>query len=126
MTSERPVTVLVVDDEPANIDLLKGILPPECKVKVAISGEKALKIAQKEPHPDLVFLDVMMPEMDGYEVCRQLKADPATAGIPVVFLSGHTDEAERQKGLALGAVEFLSKPIDPAQISACISMRTKP
>lgn len=114
------VTVLLVDDEPSNIDLLKGVLPPDCKVKVAISGEKALKIAQKEPYPDLIFLDVMMPEMDGYEVCRQLKADAVTAGIPVVFLSGHTDEAEKQKGLALGAADFLSKPIDPALVQAAM------
>ena len=110
--SETPsVTVLVVDDEPANIDLLKGVLPAEYRVKVAISGEKALKIAQKSPCPDIVVLDVMMPEMDGYEVCRRLKADVLTAGIPVVFVSGHTDETERQKGLALGAADFISKPI---------------
>ena len=111
--SDTPLTLLVVDDEPANIDLLKGVLPAEYRVKVAISGEKALKIAQKLPGPDIVILDVMMPEMDGYEVCRLLKSDALTAGIPVVFVSGHTDEAERQKGLALGAADFISKPIDP-------------
>jgi CheY-like chemotaxis protein len=111
-----PVTVLLVDDEPSNIDLLKGLLPADYKVKVAISGEKALKIAQKEPYPHLILLDVMMPEMDGYEVCRQLKADTATAAIPVVFVSGHTDDAERAKGLALGAADFLSKPVDPDKV----------
>jgi CheY-like chemotaxis protein len=111
-----PVTVLLVDDEPSNIDLLKGLLPADYKVKVAISGEKALKIAQKEHYPHLILLDVMMPEMDGYEVCRQLKADTATAAIPVVFVSGHTDDAERAKGLALGAANFLSKPVDPDKV----------
>lgn len=115
-----PITVLVVDDEPSNIDLLKGVLPPECKVKVAINGEKALQIAQKAPCPDLIFVDVMMPGMDGYEVCRRLKADVATAGIPVVFLSAHTEETERQKGLALGAVDFLSKPVDPELVNAAL------
>ncbi|MEW6164241.1 MAG: response regulator [Pseudomonadota bacterium] len=115
-----PPTLLLVDDEPANIDLLKGVLPADCKFRVAINGEKALQIAQKTPVPDLVFLDVMMPGMDGYEVCRRLKADPATAGIPVVFLSGHTDETERQKGLALGAADFLSKPIDPERVNAAL------
>ncbi|MCF8199849.1 MAG: response regulator [Sulfuritalea sp.] len=121
-----PTIVLIVDDEPANIDLLKGVLPGEYKFKVAISGEKALKIAQKEPHPDLVLLDVMMPEMDGYEVCRQLKADPATANIPVVFVSGHTDDAERQKGIAAGATDFISKPIDPEVVQAVVKSIVDP
>ena len=115
-----PITLLLVDDEPANIDLLKGVLPADFKFKIAISGDKALKIAQKEPHPDLILLDVMMPEIDGYEVCRQLKGDPATAGIPVIFVSGHTDDAERQKGLALGAVNFVSKPVDPEKANAAV------
>ncbi len=118
----NPVMLLLVDDEPANIDLLKGVLPGEFKFKVAISGEKALMIAQKEPHPDLILLDVMMPEMDGYEVCRQLKADAATAGIPIVFVTGHADDAERQKGLALGAVDFISKPIDPEQVNSAVQL----
>jgi CheY-like chemotaxis protein len=115
-----PITLLLVDDEPVNIDLLKGVLPADFKFKIAISGDKALKIAQKEPHPDLILLDVMMPEIDGYEVCRQLKGDPATAGIPVIFVSGHTDDAERQKGLALGAVNFVSKPVDPEKVNAAV------
>jgi CheY-like chemotaxis protein len=115
-----PITLLLVDDEPANIDLLKGVLPADFKFKIAISGDKALKIAQKEPHPDLILLDVMMPGIDGYEVCRQLKGDPATAGIPVIFVSGHADDAERQKGLALGAVNFVSKPVDPEKVNAAV------
>lgn len=115
-----PVTVLIVDDEPANIDLLKGVLPNDYKIKAAVSGEKALKIAQKEPYPDLIILDVMMPEMDGYEVCRQLKSTPDTAGIPVIFVSGHTNDIERQRGLSLGAYEFLSKPINPVEINKVI------
>lgn len=108
--------VLIVDDEPGNIELLRGVLPAGLQIKVAIRGDKALGIARKAPPPDLIFLDVMMPEMDGYEVCRQLKADPATSSIPVAFLSGHTSEDEKSKGLALGACTFLSKPIDPMAI----------
>lgn len=119
---DTPLTVLVVDDEPSNIDLLKGVLPADCKVKAATSGEKALKIAQKPPYPDLILLDVMMPGMDGYEVCRQLKADAATANIRLVFVSGHCDAEERRKGLLLGAIDFVSKPIDPAVLHALVQM----
>jgi len=118
--TESQRSILIVDDEPSNIELLKGVLPAEHKVKVAISGEKALAIAQKTPLPDLIFLDVMMPGMDGYEACRQLKANPATAAIPVVFVSGHTDESERPQGVALGAVDFISKPISPDEVRAAV------
>jgi putative two-component system response regulator len=116
----QPITLLLVDDEPANIHLLKGVLHSDFKFKIATNGDKALRIAQTEPHPDLILLDVMMPGIDGYEVCRQLKSDPATAGIPVIFVSGHTVEAELQKGLALGAVNFVSKPIDPVKVNAAV------
>jgi putative two-component system response regulator len=114
------MTILLVDDEPSNIDLLKGVLSPSYKIKAAIKGEVALKIAQKEPPPDLIVLDVMMPAMDGYEVCRQLKASPATANIPVIFVSGHTDPEEQQKGLACGATAFIAKPITPEQVIAAV------
>jgi putative two-component system response regulator len=112
MTDSQPV-VLVVDDSPANIHLLSGILKSRYKVKAATNGEKALQIARKDPPPDMILLDVMMPEMDGYEVCRRLKADPQTSGIPIIFVSGHIDEEERKKGPGLGAVAYLIKPIDP-------------
>ena len=118
--SEAPLTVLVVDDEPSNIDVLKGALSAAYTVKAAVSGEKALQVARKEPHPDLVLLDVMMPGVDGYEVCRRLKGDPATAGIPVVFVSGHSTEAERQEGLACGAADFISKPVEPEGVLATV------
>lgn len=118
--SEEKIIVLVVDDEPINIDLIKGVLPDTYKVKAAISGERALKIASKTPFPDVILLDVMMPEMDGYEVCRQLKADPVTKEIPVLFVTGNSDEAEVQKGKELGALATLGKPIDPATLIECI------
>ena len=111
--TDRDRTILVVDDAPENIQLLSGLLKSAYKVKAATSGEKALMVAGKQPGPDLVLLDVMMPGMDGYEVCRQLQADVLTRDIPVVFVSGHTSQEEQQRGLALGAVGFLSKPVEP-------------
>ena len=110
--SDRKV-VLVVDDTPANIHVIKGILQDSYKIKAATSGEKALHIVSKAPPPDLILLDVMMPEMDGYEVCRRLRDDPATLDIPVVFVTGHSSDEERAQGLALGAAGFLVKPVDP-------------
>ncbi len=83
----EPATILVVDDTPANLSLMTGLLRDDYKVKAAIDGEKALRIAQASPPPDLILLDIMMPGMDGYEVCRRLKADPATRDIPVIFLT---------------------------------------
>lgn len=118
-------TLLVVDDTPANIALLSGLLRGQYRVKAATSGAKALAIAAGAAPPDLVILDVVMPEMDGFEVCRALRGDPATAAIPVIFLTGNTDEAERREALALGAVAYLSKPVDAedlqARIAACLS-----
>jgi CheY-like chemotaxis protein len=110
MTEKK--TVLIVDDTPPNIHVIKSILQGEYKIKAATSGEKALQIVGKAP-PDLILLDVMMPEMDGYEVCRRLKADPSTAGIPVLFVTGHADDEEQAKGMALGAVAYVTKPVDP-------------
>lgn len=112
--------ILIVDDEPSNIDLLKGLLSGAYKMKAATGGVKALEIAAREPRPDLILLDVMMPGMDGYEVFRHLRSNPATADIPVIFLSGHDDEAERQTGMALGAADFLSKPAEPARLDSAI------
>jgi CheY-like chemotaxis protein len=115
MADSLPV-VLVVDDTPANIHLLSGILKGRYKTKAATSGAKALQIAGGDPAPDIILLDVMMPEMDGYEVCRRLKEDPQTAGIPILFVSGHLDESEREKALAMGAADYLAKPVDPEDL----------
>ncbi|MEI6214208.1 MAG: response regulator [Desulfuromonadales bacterium] len=105
-------TVLVVDDTPSIVDVLRNILLPEYKVKVAISGEIALKVAEKEPRPDLILLDIVMPEMDGYEVCRRLKSNKGTAAIPVFFVTGTADDNDVAKGLSLGAAGFIMKPIE--------------
>ena len=114
----RPV-ILAVDDTPENLDTVKSILVPDYIVKAAINGMVALKIAGRKP-PDLILLDIMMPGMDGYEVCRQLKSDNSTAHIPVIFLSGDQDSSSKAKGLELGAADFVTKPIDPVILKASI------
>jgi len=116
LLSQRP-TVLVVDDTPANLSLLASLLQSEYRVLLANSGEKALTLAQSET-PDLVLLDVMMPGMDGYEVCRRLKADAGLAQVPVLFLTARAALEDEQHGLALGAVDFIHKPINPPIVAA--------
>ena len=118
--SETQKTILVVDDAPANIQLLSGILRGKYKVKAATGSEKALKIANGDPAPDLILLDVIMPDTDGYQVCRSLKDNPSTAAIPVIFISGNLDETERSNGKAAGAVDYLGKPVDPDDLLARI------
>ena len=108
--------VLVVDDTPENIHILMGILEDKYDVLVAISGEKALKIAASKPSPDLILLDIMMPDMDGYEVCTKLKADQKTANIPVIFVTALTSDEDEAKGLELGAVDYITKPFNPALV----------
>ncbi len=111
-------TILVVDDTPDNITLLCALLGGQYRNKVATNGPRALKIAQSDPPPDLILLDIMMPEMDGYEVCRQLKADPKTADIPVIFLTAKTQEDDETYGFELGAVDYITKPINPPILMA--------
>ncbi|MES2165222.1 MAG: response regulator [Pseudomonadota bacterium] len=114
----REATVLVVDDIATNIKVIAGMLAEDgYGVKVAISGKKALEIIPVH-RPDLILLDVMMPEMDGFEVCRRLKADPATADIPVIFLSAKDQADDIIGGLELGAVDYVTKPVDPAILKA--------
>ena len=111
-TADKKV-VLVVDDVTENIAILAEILKDPYRVRVAKDGERALKIAQASPSPDVILLDVEMPGMDGHETCRRLKSLEATRDIPVIFVTGHSEEHERAKGLALGAVGYLTKPVDP-------------
>lgn len=106
-------TVLVVDDTPDNLVLVSELLGDHYRVKVANSGARALKAAQTDPVPDLVLLDIMMPEMDGYEVLDHLKADPLTRHIPVIFLTALNAEEDEERGLQQGAVDYLTKPIRP-------------
>ena len=109
--------ILLVDDTPENLTLMSELLLDRYQVKVASSGARALRIAG-ESQPDLILLDIMMPEMDGYEVCRRLKADPATAEIPVIFLTAKSEQADEQQGFDLGAVDYITKPISPPIVLA--------
>jgi serine phosphatase RsbU (regulator of sigma subunit) len=111
-------SVLIVDDTPINLGVISGALKDSFKTKVATNGEKALSIAGGEEKPDLILLDVMMPGMDGYEVCRRLKADPATRDIPVIFLTGQTGTDDETRGFEVGAVDYIHKPFSEAVVKA--------
>ncbi|BEU96676.1 two-component system response regulator [Acidovorax sp. DW039] len=107
-------TVLVVDDTPDNLSLMSGLLRADYKVKLAPSGERALQIVAGESKPDLILLDIMMPDMDGYEVLRRLQFNPETEDIPVIFLTAMSASEDETVGLELGAVDYITKPINPA------------
>ena len=114
-------SLLLVDDNPTNLQVLYQTLETTgCKLLVAKNGETALSIAQKAS-PDLILLDIMMPGIDGFEVCRRLKAAPDTAGIPVIFLSALTDTKDKVQGLQLGAVDYVSKPFQPDEVIARVN-----
>jgi putative two-component system response regulator len=119
--SSDPATILVVDDTPANLDLMAGLLQDRYRVKVAISGEKALQIARSGSPPDLILLDIMMPGLSGYEVCEQLKRDPATRSIPIIFLTAMAATENETRGLELGAVDFITKPVNPPIVLARVA-----
>jgi diguanylate cyclase (GGDEF)-like protein len=110
MSQAPPSTILIVDDIPTNIEVLAEALRRQYRVKVATNGSDALVVARARPQPDLVLLDVMMPAMDGFEVCRRLKADPATQHIPVMFVTAKDDATDEERGLMLGAVDYITKP----------------
>jgi putative two-component system response regulator len=105
-------TILVVDDTPANLALVAGLLQKDYIVKAANHGSKALKIVQDDP-PDMILLDILMPDMDGYEVCRRLKENPTSRHIPVIFLTSQTESEDEELGLELGAVDYITRPINP-------------
>ena len=113
-------TILVVDDTPDNLTLMSGLLKDLYKVKVANNGERALKIATSDSPPDLILLDIMMPEMDGYEVCRRLKADSSTRHIPIIFLTAKVEVVDETLGFELGASDYITKPISPPIVLARI------
>ncbi len=109
--------LLVVDDQPINIQVMHQVFGGDYQVFMATSGPQALSICQVNP-PDLVLLDVVMPGMDGFEVCTQLKSQASTRNIPVIFVTAHTDAAQETHGLSVGAVDFISKPVNPAVVRA--------
>jgi diguanylate cyclase (GGDEF)-like protein len=114
-------TILIVDDAVTNINILAELLKPQYKIRVAIRGEKALEIAFSDDPPDLILLDVLMPGMDGYEVCAKLKAFPQTKGIPVIFITGKNSEEDEIKGFNIGAVEFITKPFSSVVVKARVN-----
>ena len=110
--------VLLVDDTPASIQVVHNILKNLYTTRIATNGAKALALAQASPQPDLILLDVMMPELDGYEVCRRLKLDQNTREIPIIFLTGKIEDEDETRGFALGAVDYIHKPFSPAVVQA--------
>ncbi|WP_101209397.1 diguanylate cyclase [Pseudomonas sp. 43NM1] len=109
--------LLIVDDQPTNIRVLHELFREDCDVFMATSGEQAIGVCQLQL-PDLILLDVVMEGIDGHEVCRRLKADPATQGIPIIFITAQQQESDEVSGLELGAVDFISKPINPTIVRA--------
>ncbi len=114
----RKPVVLIVDDQPANIHALARLLKEDYHVLAAAKGAKALELASGNMPPDLILLDIMMPEMDGYEVCRRLRNDPATKNIPIIFVTAKGDSEEEAKGLDLGAVDYIAKPYNNTVVKA--------
>ncbi|WP_165311503.1 response regulator [Vibrio ziniensis] len=125
-SSSYTPTLLVIDDIPENLSLMYKLLKDDYKVKGANSGDKGLAIARNDK-PDLILLDVMMPDMDGFEVCEYLKENPATKDIPIIFLTAKTESLDERRGLELGAVDYITKPIVPeivkARVSTHVSMK---
>lgn len=109
--------LLLVDDEPTNLQVLRHILQADYRLLFATDGERALQVA-REQRPDLILLDVMMPHLDGYAVCRVLKADAATAAIPVIFITALTDSQDETAGFDVGAVDYITKPVSPPVVRA--------
>jgi len=119
LNGNTPPLVLIVDDNATNIDLLIGCLKSDYRLGIAKRGQAAIEYAGKY-HPDLILLDIMMPEMDGYEVCRILKADASTADIPVIFITAMNDTVNKTKGFELGAIDYITKPFHTAEVRARI------
>jgi len=117
-SADEVKTLLLVDDAPANIQIANSILKDSYKIRIATNGAKALELASVTPLPDLILLDVMMPEMDGYEVCTRLKMSAETRDIPVIFLTGQTEIEDETKGFEVGAVDYIHKPLSPAIVKA--------
>lgn len=115
--AEQRATILLVDDVPANLSLLSGILRDDYRIQLATSGIKALELVEASA-PDLILLDIMMPQMDGHEVCKRLKSNPKTRDIPVLFVTAQNQVEDEELGLKLGAMDYIHKPISPPIIKA--------
>ncbi len=121
LDSDASATVLVVDDRPDNLSLMSALLKQRYRVKVANHADQALRIVASATPPDLILLDVMLPDIDGYEVCRRLKAAPTTRHVPVIFLTAKSDPGDEQMGLSLGAADYITKPISPPILLARVA-----
>jgi len=117
--TERP-RILIVDDTPENVQVLEAILDGDYQIFAARDGAKALRLAGCEPPPDLILLDIRMPDLDGFEVCRRLKGERKTKGIPVIFVTTMTAEEDVRRGFLLGAVDYITKPYSPSLVKARI------
>ena len=122
---ETKMKILIVDDERFNINVLHDLLKTDYKTMAAISGKQALKAVESENPPDLILLDIMMPEMDGYEVCTILKSNEKTKDIPVIFVTAMGQTSDETKGLEIGAVDYLTKPISPPIVHARVKAHLK-
>ena len=129
MNNNQQHAILIVDDMTSNIQVLANALQDDYRIKVATSGERAIDIARSESPPDVILLDIMMPELDGYEVCKRLKSDPSTSAIPIIFVTALSDAADEEKGLNLGAVDYITKPfhlpIVKARVRNHLSLKLK-
>jgi len=113
-------TVLVVDDSPDGLQILNEVLKRDYDVRLARGGEQALQAAMQKPQPDAILLDIMMPGIDGYEVCKRLKANNATKDIPVIFLTAKNDIEDAQRGFDVGGADYITKPVLPPVVLARI------
>ncbi len=120
-TASNKTRILIVDDEPANIKILSNLLAGDHALSVATNGKQALDVARVQS-PDLILLDMVMPEMDGIEVCQALKAEEITKDIPVIFVTSMSDSFNEERGLDAGAVDYISKPISPPIVKARVKI----
>ncbi|MFM7728096.1 MAG: response regulator [Flavobacteriales bacterium] len=116
---EKP-TLLIVEDSTENLQILNALLKDDYRLKLAKSGQKCIEIAQQHPQPDLILLDVIMPELDGFEVCEQLKSSDSTSAIPIIFLTALNEVADETKGFQKGGSDFVTKPFNPDIVKARI------
>jgi len=118
-------TILIVDDTPGNIELLSSILRHEYKIKIATNGEQGLKIAAIKPYPDVILLDIMMPVMNGFEMCKAIKSNPQMQDIPIIFITAKDSHQDEHHGLSLGAADYIRKPINPLVVKARVATHTR-
>lgn len=118
LSGPRKKSILIVDDVPANLQVLNSLLKDEYRTLIATSGQRAIELAQAEPRPDLVLLDIMMPDLDGYQVCEVLKGDARTREIPVIFITGKVALEDEVRGFQVGCVDYITKPISPPILRA--------